>query len=105
MNALPGCQTCSLQLPDILSCCGVTVTAPELEASFSRKAPPQGCVRFSYRDLQAATGDFADNAVLGEGGFGRVYRGTLEDGTAVAVKCLDRMGLQVHLSYCLCCQP
>ncbi len=45
--------------------------------------------------MQGATGDFADNAVIGEGGFGKVFRGTLEDGTPVAIKRLDRLGLQV----------
>lgn len=66
------------------------------EMSFSRKPLPLGCKRFSYRELQHATGNFAENAIIGEGGFGRVYRGTLDDGRAVAIKCLDRLGLQVY---------
>ena len=73
------------------------VTPPPSEVSFSRKPLPPGCRRFTYRDLQNATGDFAENAGIGDGGFGRVYRGTLEDGRAVAIKRLDRLGLQVHL--------
>ena len=64
--------------------------------SFSRKPLPPGCKRFTYRDLQNATGNFAENAIIGEGGFGRVYRGALDDGRAVAIKCLDRLGLQVY---------
>ena len=43
--------------------------------------------RYSYDDLQAITKQF--NTELGHGGFGTVFKGTLFDGTTVAVKCLD----------------
>ncbi|KAJ8532663.1 hypothetical protein K7X08_012586 [Anisodus acutangulus] len=44
---------------------------------------------FSHSELQAATGDFCSSNKLGEGGFGPVYKGTLEDGRVVAVKQLS----------------
>ncbi|KAL2473240.1 putative LRR receptor-like serine/threonine-protein kinase [Forsythia ovata] len=44
---------------------------------------------FSYVELRAATDDFNPVNKLGEGGFGPVYRGTLEDGRVVAVKQLS----------------
>ncbi|GFP87808.1 g-type lectin s-receptor-like serine/threonine-protein kinase sd2-5 [Phtheirospermum japonicum] len=44
-------------------------------------------IRFSYKDLQTATDNFA--VKLGQGGFGSVYRGTLSDGTQIAVKKLE----------------
>jgi hypothetical protein len=40
--------------------------------------------RFTYNDLEKITNNF--QRVLGEGGFGKVYDGFLEDGTQVAVK-------------------
>ncbi|KAK0572729.1 hypothetical protein LWI29_036272 [Acer saccharum] len=45
---------------------------------------------FSASDIERATGNFDASRVLGEGGFGRVYSGVLEDGTKVAVKVLKR---------------
>uniref|UniRef100_A0A0D9WFT6 non-specific serine/threonine protein kinase n=1 Tax=Leersia perrieri TaxID=77586 RepID=A0A0D9WFT6_9ORYZ len=49
---------------------------------------------FTFRELAAATKNFRQDCLLGEGGFGRVYKGRLEDGQVVAVKQLDRNGLQ-----------
>ncbi|KAI4319729.1 hypothetical protein MLD38_033295 [Melastoma candidum] len=43
--------------------------------------------RFSYMDLKSITNDFSWK--LGEGGFGAVFEGALQDGTKVAVKRLD----------------
>ncbi|KAG4998815.1 hypothetical protein JHK85_030254 [Glycine max] len=50
---------------------------------------------FTFRELAAATKNFMPQSFLGEGGFGRVYKGLLETtGQVVAVKQLDRDGLQ-----------
>ncbi|CAL9107159.1 unnamed protein product, partial [Musa textilis] len=50
---------------------------------------------FTYRELAAATGSFSSENLLGEGGFGRVYKGQLKvTNEVVAVKQLDRKGLQ-----------
>lgn len=53
------------------------------------------CHIYQYRELQAATADFSERNIIGEGGFGRVYKGRVPNGTLVAVKRLDRHGLQV----------
>ncbi|CAM8924661.1 unnamed protein product [Rhodiola kirilowii] len=50
---------------------------------------------FTFRELAEATSYFRAESLLGEGGFGRVYKGRLESlKQIVAIKQLDRNGLQ-----------
>ncbi|XP_039064313.1 probable serine/threonine-protein kinase PBL23 [Hibiscus syriacus] len=50
---------------------------------------------FDYRDLCTATNNFNPENQLGEGGFGRVYKGQVDNpNQVVAVKQLDRNGYQ-----------
>ncbi|KAL8536621.1 hypothetical protein ACS0TY_011991 [Phlomoides rotata] len=58
---------------------------------------------FEVSELRGATQNFASHFLLGEGGFGRVHKGYVEDGLKpglkaqpVAVKLLDIEGLQGH---------
>ncbi|KAI7737745.1 hypothetical protein M8C21_005878 [Ambrosia artemisiifolia] len=48
--------------------------------------------KFQFRELQIATHNFSNKNILGKGGFGHVYKGTLQDGTLVAVKRLKDGG-------------
>ncbi|XP_071925270.1 probable serine/threonine-protein kinase At1g01540 [Coffea arabica] len=41
---------------------------------------------YTLRELEESTNGFADENVIGEGGYGIVYKGVLEDNTKVAVK-------------------
>jgi Leucine-rich repeat (LRR) protein/serine/threonine protein kinase len=45
--------------------------------------------RITYRELVEATDEFSADRLVGTGSYGRVYRGTLRDGTMVAVKVLQ----------------
>ncbi|MCI12580.1 LRR receptor-like kinase, partial [Trifolium medium] len=42
--------------------------------------------RFSFRELQIATGNFTSKNIVGQGGFGVVYKGCLANKMLVAVK-------------------
>ncbi|XP_020573865.1 receptor-like serine/threonine-protein kinase ALE2 isoform X2 [Phalaenopsis equestris] len=45
---------------------------------------------FALAEIERTTNKFDESRVIGEGGFGRVYEGTLDGGTMVAVKVLKR---------------
>lgn len=51
---------------------------------------PEVCLghlkRYTFKELRAATDHFNAKNILGKGGFGIVYKGSLNDGTTVAVK-------------------
>ncbi|KAG9132685.1 hypothetical protein Leryth_020905 [Lithospermum erythrorhizon] len=54
----------------------------------------KGVQVFTYKELEMATEGFSEANVIGTGGYGVVYRGTLSDGTVAAIKMLRRQGKQ-----------
>ncbi|KAH7428574.1 hypothetical protein KP509_09G007400 [Ceratopteris richardii] len=58
--------------------------------SFPSSVGPNTARLFTIAELNRATNEFAPQNILGEGGFGRVFCGVLDDGTDVAVKVLTR---------------
>ncbi|XP_055823892.1 receptor-like protein kinase THESEUS 1 [Solanum dulcamara] len=63
-----------------------TVSQKSGTASCISLASPNLGRFFSFQEIMDATNKFDENLLLGVGGFGRVYKGTLEDGTSLAVK-------------------
>ncbi|XP_072971055.1 probable receptor-like protein kinase At5g24010 [Typha angustifolia] len=53
-------------------------------------------LRISFSEILLATNNFNESAQIGSGGFGKVYRGMLRDGTKVAVKRSVRGSQQGH---------
>ncbi|KAL3719870.1 hypothetical protein ACJRO7_004798 [Eucalyptus globulus] len=49
---------------------------------------------FSYGEMASATNNFNSSTQVGQGGYGKVYRGVLADGTVVAIKRAQEGSLQ-----------
>ncbi|XP_022880492.1 putative serine/threonine-protein kinase [Olea europaea var. sylvestris] len=62
----------SSEVPVLCIACGMTT---ELDSK-----------RYNYTEIQLATNDFSSDYLLGEGGYGRVYKGRLKDGQLIAAK-------------------
>lgn len=56
------------------------------QGSRPKMRPNTGAIWFKIEDLERATNKFSPKNFIGRGGFGMVYKGTLSDGTEVAVK-------------------
>ncbi|XP_062006763.1 proline-rich receptor-like protein kinase PERK3 isoform X1 [Rosa rugosa] len=75
-------------------------TAPEKQRTVDTVLPvgslphPSSTRFLAYEELKQATNNFESASILGEGGFGRVFKGVLSDGTAVAIKRLTNGGQQ-----------
>ncbi|KAL6493271.1 putative serine/threonine-protein kinase pbl21 [Orobanche gracilis] len=70
---------------------GCSVRAKEKESNFQNEKAARG---FTFKELAMATQNFRDTNLIGEGGFGGVYKGRLESGLVVAVKQLNLEGHQ-----------
>uniref|UniRef100_A0A7N2L697 non-specific serine/threonine protein kinase n=1 Tax=Quercus lobata TaxID=97700 RepID=A0A7N2L697_QUELO len=53
-----------------------------------------GLKDFTYREMAVATNNFEKSTQIGEGGYGKVYKGILADGTVVAIKRAQEGSLQ-----------
>ncbi|KAJ9562409.1 hypothetical protein OSB04_007569, partial [Centaurea solstitialis] len=63
--------------------------------SYRSPLPSDRCRRFSLAEMKAATRKFNDDCVIGHGGFGKVYKGYIDNGTtAVAIKRLNTSSSQ-----------
>jgi hypothetical protein len=86
-----------------LNHCSVELSAeklkknPSIKSKNSSKNGESGHIAaqtFPFRELATATRNFRAECLLGEGGFGRVYKGHLET--------IDQVNM-FHYCYCCCC--
>ncbi|XP_039139470.1 L-type lectin-domain containing receptor kinase IX.1-like [Dioscorea cayenensis subsp. rotundata] len=67
-----------------------------MDDEFERDKGPK---KFLYSDLAKATNNFSDEEKLGEGGFGNVYKGLLQEEKQVAIKRISRGSSQGKKEY------
>lgn len=65
-----------------------------------RIRPNTGSIWFKFHELEKATNNFSPKNFIGRGGFGLVYRGTLADGSVVAVKKLIESEFEGNAEFC-----
>lgn len=54
--------------------------------------------KFTYKEIKKATDSF--NTVIGQGGFGTVYKAQFSDGSVAAVKRMNRVSEQGEDDFC-----
>ncbi|KAM0863494.1 hypothetical protein ACQ4PT_044564 [Festuca glaucescens] len=75
-----------------------TVLRRSLLSRFSVKVDGVRC--FTFEEMARASNAFDDSAEVGQGGYGKVYKGKLADGTAVAIKRAHERSLQGSMEFC-----
>lgn len=60
--------------------------------------PSSMLTKFSYKETKKATNNF--NTIIGQGGFGTVYKAQFSDGSIVAVKHMDKVSEQAVEEFC-----
>ncbi|KAG8388797.1 hypothetical protein BUALT_Bualt02G0162500 [Buddleja alternifolia] len=58
-----------------------------------------GVKDFTYGEMALATNNFNSSSLVGEGGYGKVYKGILADGTAVAIKRAQEGSMQGEMEF------
>ncbi|XP_019441532.1 PREDICTED: putative cysteine-rich receptor-like protein kinase 23 [Lupinus angustifolius] len=61
-----------------------------LKENFGNESTTLESLQFDFAAIEAATNKFSNDNLIGQGGFGKVYKGTLLDGREVAVKRLSK---------------
>lgn len=80
--------------PPRLSNASVFMGSQKGQSYYSGPEPSGGKSCFGYEEMMSITNGFSHENLLGEGGFGCVYKGILPDGKQVAVKQLKAGGGQ-----------
>ncbi|KOM47134.1 hypothetical protein LR48_Vigan07g083800 [Vigna angularis] len=95
-----GAIACAVTLSAIVSILILRVRMRDYRALSRRRNASRISIRvegvrsFDYKEMALATNNFNESAQIGEGGYGKVYKGRLPDGTVVAIKRAQEGSLQ-----------
>ncbi|XP_004485493.1 probable receptor-like protein kinase At1g11050 [Cicer arietinum] len=73
---------------------------PEEQGSRRKLRPNTGSIWYKIEELEKATDKFSTKNFIGRGGFGLVFKGTLPDGSVVAVKRVLESDFQGDVEFC-----
>ncbi|XP_071726950.1 probable receptor-like protein kinase At5g38990 [Rutidosis leptorrhynchoides] len=68
-----------------------TSNGEEYEASFSSVQESQPCRQFEFHEIRTATQSFNESLLIGHGGFGKVYRGEVNNGSNLVEAAIKRL--------------
>ncbi|CAG7862534.1 unnamed protein product [Brassica rapa] len=88
-------------VPIVAICCILSALVVILFIRRRRSNPPpdfpnvpKNSLQYDLKTIEAATCTFSKRNMLGEGGFGEVFKGSLQDGSQIAVKRLSKESAQ-----------
>lgn len=71
-----------------------SLTTCFLSSALKSLVKVDGVKSFTFEEMAAATKKFCNSSQVGQGGYGKVYKGILADGTSVAIKRAQKDSLQ-----------
>ncbi|CAI9108834.1 OLC1v1008530C1 [Oldenlandia corymbosa var. corymbosa] len=83
----------ALRSPSDLSSSSLSLSSPDDDGD--EKLPCPSFLSFTYSQILEATNDFNPSNLISHAKSGRLFRGSLRDGTRVVVKMVDRLGFRL----------